>query len=284
MKRFIFILAVILLNLSAINAQHVKDVIATANNDTIVVGCILETSVFCSLELQYSDNNGLTWNTCKAVTGDITKQASGKKTIYWNCVKDNVIMGNLIFKVNVYPSSMPVVVKNEETPVSKPKKEVVKIEKQERSKGKFLILPGCSFGNTTSYSLMLGYVNKWGGFVKVKSSFGSRDSKAEKGDVDDAFYNGNSNKGRFSAYAGVVSRLHPYIYLYAGVGYGNKWLQWETISNTNIEIQSATYSGIDPEIGILFKIKMFTIGGGFNCLIGKGHKNGEGNISAGIMF
>lgn len=26
---------------------------------------------------------------------------------------------------------------------------------------------------------------------------------------------------------------------------------------------------------------MFTLGGGFNCLIGQGHKNGEGNISVG---
>lgn len=283
MKRFFFTLVVILLNLSATNAQHVKDIVATANNDTIIVNCVLETSVFCTLGMQYSDNNGLTWNNCKTIAGDIIKQAGGKKTIYWNCLKDNVIMGNLIFKVNIYPTSEPVVSENKETLVQIPEKQVDK-EKLIKPKGEFFILPGCSFGNTTSYSLILGYVNKWGGYVKAKSSFGSRDGKAEKGDVDDAFYNGNSNKGRFSVYAGVVSRIHPYIYLYAGVGYGNKWLQWETISNTHIEIQSATYSGIDPEIGILFKIKMFTIGGGFNCLIGKGHKNGEGNISAGIMF
>ena len=147
-----------------------------------------------------------------------------------------------------------------------------------------MILPGCSFGNTLSYSFMAGYMKKWGGYVKIKSSFGNKDKNATKGDVEDAFFNGNSKKGRFSVYAGTVGQLHPNICMYAGIGYGNKWLQWETVNSEQIEIASGTYSGIDPEIGVLFKIKMFTLGGGFNCLIGQGHKNGEGNISVGVIF
>lgn len=287
MKYFILIPLFVLLFSSATKAQQVKNVVAMANNDTIIVNCVLETSLFCSLQLQYSDNNGLTWNKCKTIQGDIANQASGKKTIYWNCLKDDVIMGNFIFRIIVHPSSVSTNPKQKEVESDKEKhsqKQRPQKTKTKSPKGNFVILPGCSLGNTLSYSLTAGYMKKWGGYIKVKSSFGSKDKNATKGDVNDAFFNGNSKKGRFSVYAGTIGQLHPYIYIYAGIGYGDKWLQWETINNENMEIRSGTYSGVDPELGVLFKIKMFTVGGGFNCLIGQGHKNGEGNISIGIMF
>ena len=59
MKRFIFILLSNLFFLSVINAQQVTNLTATANNDTIQVSCTLETDVLCSLQLQYSENNGI---------------------------------------------------------------------------------------------------------------------------------------------------------------------------------------------------------------------------------
>lgn len=83
MKRFIFILLSNLFFLSVINAQQVTNLTATANNDTIQVSCTLETDVLCSLQLQYSENNGLTWNDCKTIQGGIspTKQAEKKTFI-----------------------------------------------------------------------------------------------------------------------------------------------------------------------------------------------------------
>ena len=283
MKRFIFILLSNLFFLSVINAQQVTNLTATANNDTIQVSCTLETDVLCSLQLQYSENNGLTWNDCKTIQGDISDQASGEKNIYWNCLKDNVLMGNFIFKIILHTTSISTVPQKEKEPLKNAPKPTQQMEKQQSS-GHFMILPGCSFGNILSYSFMAGYMKKWGGYVKIKSSFGSKDKNATKGDVEDAFFNGNSKKGRFSVYAGTVGQLHPNICMYAGIGYGNKWLQWETVNSEQIEIASGTYSGIDSEIGVLFKIKMFTLGGGFNCLIVQGHKNGEGNISVGVIF
>lgn len=285
MKRFIFTLFFGLLLFPLLKAQEVKDIVATASNDTIIVTCQLETDFLCTLQLQYSDNKGLTWNNCKTIQGDIANQAGGTKTIYWNCLSDGVIMGNFLFKVVVYPISQPVTVTKKKYELEEKHQQQGQDKmKVEHTKGGFVILPGCSFGNTMSYSLMLGYMGKWGGYAKIKSSFGSKDKNAIKGDVNDAFFNGNSKKGRLSAYAGVIGELHPFIYMYAGIGYGNKWLQWETMDNTPMEIRSGTYSGIDPEVGILFKIKAFTFGGGFNCLVGDGHTNGEGNISVGVIF
>lgn len=287
MKRFFFILLSNLLFLFVTNAQQVTNVKATANNDIIQVSCTLETTTLCSLQLQYSENDGLTWNDCKTLQGDLSDQASGEKNIYWNCLKDNVLMGNFIFKVIAQPSSVPTVSPKEEVSLpkeNKPKQQTAKRTEKQTSASRFVVLPGCSFGNTFSYSLMAGYMKKWGGYVKIKSSFGSKDKNAIEGDVDDAFFNGNSKKGRFSTYVGTIGQLHPNIYIHAGIGYGNKWLQWETINNEHIEIASGTYSGIDPEIGVLFRIKKFMLGGAFNCLVGQGHTNGEGNISVGITF
>ena len=202
--------------LSVINAQQVTNLTATANNDTIQVSCTLETDVLCSLQLQYSENNGLTWNDCKTIQGDISDQASGEKNIYWNCLKDNVLMGNFIFKIILHTTSISTVPQKEKEPLKNAPKPTQQMEKQQSS-GHFMILPGCSFGNILSYSFMAGYMKKWGGYVKIKSSFGSKDKNATKGDVEDAFFNGNSKKGRFSVYAGTVGQLHPNICMYAGM-------------------------------------------------------------------
>ena len=108
-------------------------------------------------------------------------------------------MGNFIFKIILHASSVSAVPQKEKEPLPKektPKPTSIQMEKQQ-SAGHLMILPGCSFGNTLSYSLMAGYMKKWGGYVKVKSSFGSKDKNATKGDVDDAFFNGNSKKGAF---------------------------------------------------------------------------------------
>jgi len=284
MKHFVFLLLFGLTFLPVLNAQQVKEVVAMAHNDTIQVSCLLETQSLCSLQLQYSDDNGLTWNDCKTLQGDIFNQASGKKSIYWHCLKDGVIMGNFIFRIQTYISSVSDT-EEEKVVIRKDDERLMKdVPLSIKQKGRFVVMSGCSFRNILSYSFMVGYLKKWGGYAKVKSSFGSKDKNVFQGNVDDAFYNGESKKGRFSVYAGTLGQLHPNIFLYVGVGYGNKWLQWETINNEHIEIQDGTYSGVDPEVGLLFKIKRFMLGGGFNCLIGKGHKNGEGNILIGVIF
>lgn len=188
-------------------------------------------------------------------------------------------MGTFIFKITCTPSAVEVVpqpvVKTDHIKVKKPRTAVG---------GNVVLLPGVSFGSAISYTVMAGYVKRVGGYVKVKSSFSSKAKGIIQGDVDDAFYNGNANKGRFSAYGGVLGRIHPVLYLYVGVGYGNKWLEWYTVDNKPVEIQSASYSGMDPEFGLLLKTKVFAIGGGLNCLLGKGHANLEGSVSVGVMF
>ena len=157
-------------------------------------------------------------------------------------------------------------------------------EAYDQDRGYFMLMPGISFGNKTSYSVMAGYVKEFGGYVKVKSSFDSKDKNAMKGGKDDAFFNGNEFSGRFSFYGGLLFKLSSVCYMNAGVGYGSKWLQWETMNEERMEIEDFSFSGIDPEVGLLFKFGNFIIGGGVNCLIGGGTSALEGNISIGVAF
>ena len=154
----------------------------------------------------------------------------------------------------------------------------------DQDRGYIMFMPGISFGSNTSFSIMAGYVKEFGGYLKAKSSFGSRDKNAMKGGKDDAFFNGNEYSGRFSFYGGLLYKLSSKCYINAGVGYGSKWLQWETMDEERMEIEDFSFSGIDPEIGLLFKFGNFIVGGGLNCLVGGGTSAFEGNLSIGVAF
>lgn len=57
MKHFILLLFGLIF-FPVLKAQQVKNVVAMPHNDTIQVSCLLKTQSLCSLQLQYSDNNG----------------------------------------------------------------------------------------------------------------------------------------------------------------------------------------------------------------------------------
>ena len=286
MKRFILLLFLISIT-QWIASQKVERIEAESIEDKIRVTFTLYTDAYQNLSLMYSENNGLNFIPCRNITGDIYNQLSGEKQIVWDYAKDGIIMGNLIFKVIFETSTTPP--KEEETILAKddekknlPKQET-KIAKEATTKGSFLIMPGIAIGNEISYSLMAGYVNKWGGYAKLKSNFVAKKSY-EIGNETDAYYNGNTRTGRYSILAGVIRNLNNSIFLYGGLGYGSKWTQWETISSQQVEIENLSYFGVEPELGIIFKFKNFGIGGGVNLLSGKGHTNIEMNISIGIIF
>ena len=151
--------------------------------------------------------------------------------------------------------------------------------------GHFFVLPGISFGSMTSFTAMAGYAkNNIGGYLKFKSSFSSKDKIVVSGSKDDYFYDDNKFRGRFSFYGGLLWRLSEKVYLNTGVGFGNKWEQWETMDGSKVEISEVSFSGFDPEIGLLFRFGNFSFGGGLNCLIGNGNSAVEGNISIGLAF
>ncbi|MDR0845296.1 MAG: hypothetical protein LBN71_08745 [Tannerella sp.] len=150
-------------------------------------------------------------------------------------------------------------------------------------KGSLFLMPGVSIGNTLSGSLMAGYMKDWGGYAKFKSNFASKGTY-ETGGKNDGYYNSDYAKtGRLSISAGLTKRLTESCFLYAGAGYGSKWVQWETTSSQLVEITDLSYSGIEPEAGVIFKIRKFVISGGASLLAGKSMVF-EANIAIGYTF
>jgi hypothetical protein len=149
--------------------------------------------------------------------------------------------------------------------------------------GSIFLMPGVSVGKTLAYSIMVGYADNWGGYARFRFNFASK-GEFVKGGKNDAFYdNAFVRSGRTSFTAGLMKSLSESAYIYVGGGYGSKWVQWETISQQRVEISELTYSGTDIDLGVIFKIGNFAVGGGVNALIGE-QINPELNLSIGLTF
>jgi hypothetical protein len=285
---------------AAMQAQRITKTEAEAIDGKIRVTCELQTNTYQDLFLSCSEDNGQSFFPCRSVTGDLVNQLSGPKVLIWDCAKDDVIMGNFIFRVTYIPSSSGQTERKTEqkkTTPGKTEKATAKPSPRdsaqrtvrsdngatEKKSGGFFLMPGVSMGSVMSYSLMAGYAGTWGGYAKVKSNLASGGEFVTEGSSD-MYFDGNYVKtGRFSASAGLVKSLSNTCFLYAGIGYGNRWVQWKALNGQFVEIEDHSFSGIDPEVGILLKIQRFTIGGGGNCLSGK-RSVFEANISIGFIF
>jgi len=198
-------------------------------------------------------------------------------------------------KIAIAQSGKPVMIKEKKPkpePVkhsSVPKPEPVKhdtVPKPPASphESHFLLMPGIAVGNTIAYSLTAGYLpGKFGGYAKVKSNFASK-GNAPTGGPDDAFFADNYSKtGRFAVMAGVVGQLSKPLLFYAGVGYGSQWVQWKTLSGDLMTISTLSFSGFEPEAGLMLKTGNFVIGAGVSALMGK-QTSAEANLSIGLIF
>jgi hypothetical protein len=288
---------------------QIKNTEAEAVDGKIRVTCELQAVTPQDLHLFYSEDDGQSFVPCLTVAGDLVNQTSGRKELIWDCMKDDVIMGSFVFRVTCTPhtgSAAPVTTpettrkKAPETERKKPEPVAAKppsrdsVQQQrtiprtagtekKTAEGGFFLAPGVSFGTTTSFSLMGGYAGTWGGYAKVKSNFASKGVSVSGGMNDWYFDSGYSTSGRFSASAGIIKSLGSACFLYAGAGYGNRWIQWKSLDGQLVEIDDYSFSGLDPEAGLLLKIQKFVISAGGNCLLGK-QTVFEAGIAIGFIF
>jgi len=269
--------------LQVVQAQKVNNIEARFIEGKIQVSGDLQTSSPVELSLHWSDDGGTSFNPCLTVNGDLNNQSSGMKTIVWDFSKDGIIMGNFIFKMTAQPLYQRTV-----TPVSNSVKREKKPEmsghKPPLNKSHFLLMAGIAAGPTLSGTFTVGFSpGKWGGYAKVKSNFATK-GDTQIGNPDDYFFIDNFSKtGRFSLSAGVTGQLINALFIYAGVGYGSKWVQWKTTSDQLITIDEMSFSAIDPELGLILKTGNFLISAGASALIGT-QTSIEANISLGFIF
>ncbi|MDR0712163.1 MAG: formylglycine-generating enzyme family protein [Prevotellaceae bacterium] len=80
-------------------AQIVSDIRAKFVDCHAEVTCNLTAILIADLTLWYSADLGQTYHRCDSVSGDLNAQASGSKTIIWDCFAEGIRFGGVKFKV-----------------------------------------------------------------------------------------------------------------------------------------------------------------------------------------
>lgn len=158
-----------------------------------------------------------------------------------------------------------------------------------RDKIRSIVLPTFSIGKSqTSYGIMVGFVKKAGMYVRFKSDFNKLstdfdcdESGLVEGEEIMPWYTGVSKKSRWAATIGYVQRLWKPFYLYAGAGYGKRTLAWETVDGTWARVSSASYKGVEAEVGAIVRFGAFAVGAGVQT---NSFKYMDVNLSVGVMF
>ena len=139
---------------------------------------------------------------------------------------------------------------------------VVKLVEDKNNKLRTLVMPNLSYGSSRlSYGIMIGIVKKTGGYIKMKSDFGSISSEEEvdKNTVDTYWYNGNKQYSRLAITGGLLQRVLTPLYLYVGAGYGYKNVAWQTVEDIWVKNKKISYSGLEAEVGGIYRINNLAI-------------------------
>ena len=140
-----------------------------------------------------------------------------------------------------------------------------------------------------SYGLMAGIARRAGGYVKFRSNFAFTSADAEcdaSGEVLHShatpFYKvGVAHKSHYTVTGGYLQRLCNPLYLYAGAGYGDRALMWETTEGENVRNNAYSYKGVAVEAGLIGRIGMFAISAGCHTIA---FKYVEASLGVGVNF
>lgn len=161
---------------------------------------------------------------------------------------------------------------------------VLRLVEDKNNKLRTLVMPNLSYGSSRlSYGIMIGIVKKTGGYIKVKSDFGSISAKeaVDKDKVDSYWYTGEEQHSRLAVTAGLLQRIATPLYLYAGAGYGYKNVAWETVESVWMKNKKISYSGVEAEVGGIYRFNNLAVSLGVQT---NSFKLFEGCLGIGIMF
>ncbi len=141
-----------------------------------------------------------------------------------------------------------------------------------------------------SYGGMIGFVRENGAYIRFRSDFGSVSADLEcddtgtltSGGEGKPYYNtGVEHKSRMSVVAGYLRHLWKPLYCYAGVGYGQRTLAWETVDEELVKNINHSASGAAGEVGLLLNVGKLAVSVGYHTVNFKNHELGA---SVGVMF
>ena len=203
------------------------------------------------------------------IIGDVIYQ-SGEALVYMTKGSRNITIKSNKFGMMKYPF-----------PIGKLDKQVVykldlKLILPEDQKRKTIVmLEGGFHPSQTSFGVMAGIVAKHGAYVRFRSDFGSASADLEcddtgaltSGGTGTPFYkDGATAKSKLSITGGYLYRFMKPLYGYAGLGYGQRTLAWETTDGELVKNTDHSASGLAFEIGAIGQYKNFALSLGLQTI------------------
>lgn len=137
-----------------------------------------------------------------------------------------------------------------------------------------------------SYGLMIGYVQKFGGYVKFRSDFNfvtpSYDCTSD-GKMDNGVFwaTGQQQESRIQMTGGMLFRLSNSIYPYVGVGCGSRGVYWEDFGNVWAQVSDYSCRGVAAEAGMIFRMGPMALSVGVSTT---SFNYTEAEVGLGVMF
>jgi len=82
-------------------AQQINDLQTRFTGHNVEITYTLSTDKPVDIELQYSTNNGETYQICHALNGDWQSQTSGNKHLFWECAEDGIFVADVVLKIGI---------------------------------------------------------------------------------------------------------------------------------------------------------------------------------------
>ena len=135
------------------------------------------------------------------------------------------------------------------------------------------ILPTLSLGDTRQGGLFLAMTRgQWGGYFSLRTNLKSQlyayDILSDGTTGGEARFEakGGQRLGEYSASAGVVRTVTPWMDLYAGAGYGSSILCWNDIHGAWAKVRDYSAAGLLLDGGVSFHVGQFSLLGGVSYL------------------
>lgn len=108
-----------------------------------------------------------------------------------------------------------------------------------------------------AFGLMIGRVKQIGWYVKgVFNPVPEVEGTIRNGySINSYWLTGNLKQSYWNVTGGVIARLWSPVHVYAGAGYSERTVAWETFGGGYMELEPDTYNGVAVECGLMLKIK-----------------------------
>lgn len=138
-----------------------------------------------------------------------------------------------------------------------------------------------------SAGMMLGYVRRIGGYMKIRSNFNFTDSSyncASNGATESGellLTTGAKDYKYFLVTGGIIVRLSKNIYPYLGLGYSDSEVLWEDYKGEWARVTDCSYKGLTTEVGVVYQLTKFSFSIGVSAA--SAYKVGL-DLGVGFMF